>query len=261
MEQPGCEQDQPPSRVLCPVGVGCAPLAAELQQRIGAGGSRGGSRRRRCVFLAECNALSKWFCYFAVAPVLTHRCSSVTPAPSPVFAKKRRIPSHPGLVGEGPCREQSAPSPAPRGAGSRAVSRGQAPGHAAAGRWSSSPEACFSAACSFPRNLDPERGTQGVRRPCGLCRPAPSSPGMLPPPAPSSVPAGVTVEMPGPGGAELWLEAAWFGRRPRRRSCRLALGARLRWGACAAFEGRGQFVFAAGSLGFWWACHHGNPRC
>lgn len=80
-------------------------------------------------------------------------------------------------------------------------------------------------------------------------------------PAPSSVPAGVTVEMPGPGGAELRLEAAWFGRRPRRRSCRLALGAWLRWGACAAFEGRGQFVFAAGSLGFWWACHHGNPRC
>lgn len=131
MEQPGCEQDQPPSRVLCSFGVGCTLLAAELQQRIGAGGSRGGSRRRRCVFLAECNALSKWFWYFAVAPVLTHRCSSVTPAPSPVFAKKRRIPSRPGLLGEGPCREQSAPSPAPRGASSRAVSRGQALGHAA----------------------------------------------------------------------------------------------------------------------------------
>lgn len=131
VEQPGCEQDQPPSRVLCSFGVGCTPLAAELQQRIGAGGSRGGSRRRRCVFLAECNALSKWFWYFAVAPVLTHRCSSVTPAPSPVFAKKRRIPSRPGLLGEGPCREQSAPSPTPRGASSRAVSRGQAPGHAA----------------------------------------------------------------------------------------------------------------------------------
>ena len=50
---------------------------------------------RRCDFLAECNALSKCFCCFALAPVLTHHCSSVTLAPSPASAKGRRISVHP----------------------------------------------------------------------------------------------------------------------------------------------------------------------